>query len=328
MLRPLLGALSPAGRHARLSTLIFHRVMARPDPLFPGEVDAMRFDAICGWVRKWANVLPLEEAIQRLTEGSLPARALCITFDDGYADNHDVALPILQRHGLTATFFVASGFIDGGIMWNDRVIEAVRSCGHTTLRLPEGLIPGRDAFDMSSWTARRRAIDELLQTLKYPSLVERLQSTNALAAAAGMRLPVDLMMRTPQVAALAEAGMGVGGHTVNHPILARLGEAQALQEMQDGKRAVEAMTQRPVHLFAYPNGRPGTDYTARDVVLAQRAGFKAAVSTAWGAAHAGVDTYQLPRFTPWDQSRLRFGARLAINLRATIRPGLTTAVSP
>ena len=87
MLRPLLGALSPAGRQARLSTLIFHRVTAQPDPLFPGEVDALRFDAICGWVRRWANVLPLDEAVQRLAEGSLPARAMCFTFDDGYAES-------------------------------------------------------------------------------------------------------------------------------------------------------------------------------------------------------------------------------------------------
>ena len=325
MLRPLLGALSPAGRQARLSTLIFHRVTAQPDPLFPGEVDALRFDAICGWVRRWANVLPLDEAVQRLAEGSLPARAMCITFDDGYADNHDVALPILQRHGLTATFFVASGFIDGGIMWNDRVIEAVRLCSHAVLRLPDGLVPGRNELDLSSWTARRQAVGVLLKVLKYQPFAQRLQSTEALAAAAGVRLPDHLMMRTPQVAALAHAGMGVGGHTVNHPILARLDEAQALQEMQDGKRALEAMIQSPVHLFAYPNGRPGTDYTARDVALARRAGFKAAVSTASGAAQAGVDTYQLPRFTPWDQSRLRFGARLAMNLRSAIRPSLTTA---
>ena len=325
MLRPLLSALSPAGRQARLSTLIFHRVTAQPDPLFPGEVDALRFDSICGWVRRWANVLPLDEAVQRLADGSLPARAVCFTFDDGYADNHDVALPILQRHGLTATFFVASGFIDGGIMWNDRVIEAVRLCSHAVLRLPDGLVPGRNELDLSSWTARRQAADVLLKVLKYQPFAQRLQSTEALTAAAGVTLPDHLMMCTPQVAALAGAGMGVGGHTVNHPILARLDEAQALQEMQDGKRALEAMIQSPVHLFAYPNGRPGTDYTARDVALARRAGFKAAVSTASGAAQAGVDTYQLPRFTPWDQSRLRFGARLAMNLRAAIRPSLTTA---
>jgi peptidoglycan/xylan/chitin deacetylase (PgdA/CDA1 family) len=52
----------------------------------------------------------------------------CITFDDGYADKHDVAMPILQRHGLCATFFIATGFLNGGCMWNDTIIETVRAC--------------------------------------------------------------------------------------------------------------------------------------------------------------------------------------------------------
>ncbi|MDP1007558.1 polysaccharide deacetylase family protein, partial [Klebsiella pneumoniae] len=84
------------------------------DPLFPDEIDAARFDAILGWLRSWFNVLPLDEAAQRLKDGSLPARAAALSFDDGYADNHDIALPLLQKHGLPCSFFIATGFLDGG----------------------------------------------------------------------------------------------------------------------------------------------------------------------------------------------------------------------
>ena len=70
----------------------------------------------------------------------VPPKSILITFDDGYADNHDIALPILKRHGLTATFFIATGFLDGGRMWNDTVIEAVRRTKRTTLDL-RGLFP-------------------------------------------------------------------------------------------------------------------------------------------------------------------------------------------
>ena len=118
--------LSPGQRNGRLSILIFHRVLAQVDPLFPEEVDAARFDVICGWLRRWFNVLPLDAAVRRLRDGSLPRRAAAITFDDGYADNHDIALPILKKHGLPSTFFIATGFLDGGCMWNDTVIEAIR----------------------------------------------------------------------------------------------------------------------------------------------------------------------------------------------------------
>ena len=118
--------LSPGGGRGRLSTLIFHRVLPEPDPIFPDEMHAAQFDAVCGWVARWFNVLPLEEAVQRLAARSLPPRTLCITFDDGYADNHDVAMPILRRHGLCATLFVATGYLNGGTMWNDTIAESVR----------------------------------------------------------------------------------------------------------------------------------------------------------------------------------------------------------
>ena len=68
------------------------------------------------WVRDWFNVLPLSEAASRLAQGTLPARALSITFDDGYADNREIAAPILQRLGLSATFFIATSFLGGGCM--------------------------------------------------------------------------------------------------------------------------------------------------------------------------------------------------------------------
>ena len=63
--------------------------------------------------------------------------------------------------------------------------------------------------------------------------------------------------------------------------------------------------------FAYPNGKPGRDYTPRDVALARDAGFELAVSTAWGAANRARDPFQIPRVAPWDRDALRFGLRLA-----------------
>ncbi|MET0320091.1 MAG: polysaccharide deacetylase family protein, partial [Duganella sp.] len=66
-------------------------------------------------------------------------------------------------------------------------------------------------------------------------------------------------------------------------------------------------------LFAYPNGRPGTDYRACHVALVRQAGFEGAVTTSPGAGLA--DVWQLPRFTPWDARQWRFHLRLARNLR-------------
>src|SRR5436190_19266614 len=101
-MRPMMALLSPAGRSARLTILIFHRVREQPDELFPDEIHASAFRERMIWIRSWFNVLPLDVAIAALERGTLPERALAVTFDDGYADNATVALPILCALGVPA----------------------------------------------------------------------------------------------------------------------------------------------------------------------------------------------------------------------------------
>ena len=156
--------LSPDGASARLSVLIFHRVLPLQDPLFPNEMHARRFDAMCGWLKQWFNVLPLDAAVRQLKAGSLPTRAACITFDDGYADNHHVAMPILRSHGLTGTFFIATGFLDGGRMWNDTIIECVRAGQGSEFDL-SSLGLGRHA--LGSINDRKAAIAAVVNQVKY-----------------------------------------------------------------------------------------------------------------------------------------------------------------
>jgi len=310
-LRQLMGMLSPAGSGGRLSILIFHRVQAQPDSLFPEEMHAASFRERMLWVRDWFNVIPLEEAVTALGRGALPARALCITFDDGYADNASVALPILRELGLHATFFVATGFLDGGRMWNDTVIETIRRACGDAIDL-SGL--GLGKHPIVSLQERRQAIETLLARLKYRPPGERQALTEAMAAQLAPTLPQDLMMTRAQIRTLAVAGMGFGGHTANHPILARLDDVAARREIADGRDALEGIIRQPVKLFAYPNGRPRTDYTAAHVRMVKELGFAAAVSTAAGAARAGSSVYELPRFTPWGRKPVRWGARFARNL--------------
>lgn len=311
MMRQLLHTVSD--RRPGLSILIFHRVLAARDELFPGEVTVEDFDAICGWLAQWCTVLPLDEAIARRARGDLPPAAVSISFDDGYADNHERALPILQRHGLNATFFIATAYLEGGCMWNDRIIDALR---HTGLDRLEGQACGLEAdlrWPLVSVAQRRAAVVDLLHRLKHrPPEVREEASRRVQRAALGEgRGDPRLMMSREQVRALRAAGMGIGAHTHRHPILAAIDESQAFQDIAHGREVLAALLGEPVDLFAYPNGRPQQDYTDRDVALVRRMGFKAAVSTRWGVARAHDDPWQLPRYTPWDRTRLRFGLRLA-----------------
>lgn len=309
LIKGLLHVASPPGRNGCLSTFIFHRVLPEADPLFPQEMHARTFDDVCKWIKSWFNVLPLDIAVARLKEGRLPARAACITFDDGYADNHDVAVPILQRHGLVATFFIATGFLDGGRMWNDTIIEAIRLSKEVSLDLGNA-----GCFRIETVKEKAAAINAQIKKVKYLSVGERLAVTEQIAHAAKVRPPDNLMMTSDQVKSLRQKGMQVGAHTVSHPILARLSDEDARKEIIGSKNALECLLGEPVALFAYPNGKAGADYTPASVAIAQEAGFLAAVSTNWGVARIGGDDFQIPRFTPWDHSRLRFGFRALANV--------------
>lgn len=310
-LAPFFRCLSPSGINGRLSVLIFHRVLAKPDPLFPGEPDAECFDQILNWMKVWFNVLPLDKAIERLKQGTLPPRAAAITFDDGYADNYHVALPILERHSLSATVFVATGFLDGGIMWNDALIESVRHTSQQELDLRNvnlGIHP------VATRVQKQSTIAKLISQIKYLEAEQRSLLVDECVKASGAPLPRELMMTSDEVIALRKRGMLVGAHTVSHPILASTPADEAKREIIKSKQILEELLDEPISLFAYPNGKPNADYTHLHRNMVEEAGFSAAMSTAWGTANMATDIFQLPRFTPWDRQKYKFALRMATNL--------------
>lgn len=306
-----------------LSTLIFHRVLVAEDPFRPGEPDAARFARLMEFVAKNFVVLALPDAVSRLESGSLPQRACCITFDDGYADNLTVALPILERHGLPATVFVATGYLDGGRMFNDAVIDAIALSKAERLDL-RGLDLGVHA--LTSTENRLAAIMAILGRVKFsaPQLRNE-QLEGILQAACCGPLPDNIMLTTEQLRLLAGREVDIGGHTVAHAILTSVDDDYALSEMVTGKQQLEAIIGRRVTSFAYPNGKPMRDYAARHVAMARKAGFERAVSTSAGVAIRGADKWQLPRFSPWGRSMLAWSAQMTRNAR-TLAPDATVSV--
>lgn len=313
LLKYALSILSPAGAHARLSILIFHRVLSKRDPLFPDEVDVQRFDQLMGWVAAWFNVLPLEDAIERMKNGTLPARAAAITFDDGYADNWTNAVPILKKHGLHATFFIATGFLDGGRMWNDTLIESIRNARVAQIDL-EGLAHG--PIPLGSVEQKRAALHVLIPAIKHLPASERATAVARVADCCDATLPDDLMLTSEQLRLLWSSGMGVGAHTVSHPILARLDVQEAYREIAESREILSSLLGDRIGLFAYPNGKLGQDYLPEHVEMVRELGFDAAMSTNWGASNRASDVFQLQRFTPWGSGRNGFGLRFVRNLLA------------
>ena len=149
--------------------LTFHQVPKEHDPISPGLAHARVFADQMRWLKTYCRVLPLPEAAEKLREHRLPTRAACVTFDDGYADNHDVAAPILAEIGLPATFFVTGGAIEQGIMWNDLVIEGFRRAnGRLDLTAT-----GFSVYQLVDNASRMAAINDVIARLKYQELEAR-----------------------------------------------------------------------------------------------------------------------------------------------------------
>lgn len=305
-LRATAQMLSPGAKRGSLLVLIFHRVFPQVDPLLNSEPDAVRFATEMDLIASLFNVLPLSEALIRLKQNSLPARAACITFDDGYTNNLTVATPILKARNLPATVFISTGFSGGGRMWNDTVIETVRNAkGDLDLSKFDA-----GTYTLDSIASRRAAVDGILGKVKYLQPVERLARVNEIAAFVGNKLPDDLMMSQADLRSLRAEGIDIGAHTINHPILTRLNDDDSRREIYEGKRQLEDMIGEKVKLFAYPNGRPQRDYEARHVKIVRECGFEGAVSTAWGAARADSDSFQIPRVAAWDTNAIKYALRL------------------
>lgn len=306
-IKPLLSLSSRWGGERKLWVLIFHRVLDKPDPLRPGEADRSTFDKQMSLLVNLFNVLPLDEAINRMELGTLPLRAVSITFDDGYADNLHIALPILKKYRLPATVFVATGFLDGGIMWNDSIIESVRHWPEPVIDLSE---LGLGIMKCETEQEKVHTISNILGTIKHldphirQEFVDRFQRNVA-------KLPDNLMLTSEGVQELYANGIEIGGHTVTHPILASLSDKDAEEEIAGGKEQLEKLIGNPVRYFAYPNGRYQSDYTDKHVDIVTKLEFKAALTTHWGVGTASSAKMQLPRFTPWDRGDISFLLRAA-----------------
>jgi len=296
--------LMPGGKRAKHQVLIFHRVLGAPDQMMPSEPCQEEFDLLVGTLKRFYNILPLSDAIERVKQGTLPSASLSITFDDGYADNYTHALPILERHEAPATFFVATAFLDGGRMWNDTLIETARRLPDGEVKLPFG---SRETSIISSMDDRRSFAQLAIDYCKYLPISEREERASEFAALQNNELPTSLMMSSEQVRTMATSDYAeIGAHTRNHPILAECNDQEAEKEIADSVRDLTHLLGRQPKLFAYPNGKLNKDYLQNQTRFVVKAGLKAAVTTDWGVLDRNTDLMQIPRFSPWKKSPKRF----------------------
>lgn len=312
IIKGALSMLSPAGAGARLSLMLFHKIPRIADPLTPNEPTLDQIEPLFDFFAAHTNVLPLSEATVALANGSLPARAVALTFDDGYVEWIDHIAPALRQRNLPATFFVTTGQLEcSEALWHERITAAVRALPGSDVRLPFGF---GSYTTLVSVEQRARLVRDLQERLKYVPLRERAEAIEMLEAQALQPLILPRGFDSAAVRSLHSQGFEIGAHTVNHPILNETSLAEARKEIGMCKEELEAIIGAPVTSFAYPNGRPETDFGAEHVEIVKACGYKSAVTTSNGVASRSSDVFQLPRFSPWAQGEEQVALQLGRNM--------------
>jgi peptidoglycan/xylan/chitin deacetylase (PgdA/CDA1 family) len=310
--RALAWAVAYTDRRPAFPILTYHRINDDDDPFFPAVPTAV-FDRHMAHVARTYRVMTVEALVERMQRGGVPRNALAITFDDGYRDNLTHAAPILLRHGLPATIFLATGFVGSGeAPWFDRLALAFKLGTAGALEASWG-----DTLGLESTTARLRALDRTLAVAKTMPDDDRRRAVEEILEALGGPNESgfkNLMLSWDDVHALAGMGFSIGAHTVSHPILSRVSAQRARMEIVGSRTMIESACGVAPKAFAYPNGRPA-DYTGAIVQAVREAGFTCAVTTRGGVNTAATSPWELHRGGPWEHDLPTFAMKLAIYRR-------------
>jgi peptidoglycan/xylan/chitin deacetylase (PgdA/CDA1 family) len=285
----------------RLTVLAYHRIATVDDgfPYAPELVSASpaAFADQLDWLARNFSPISLDDLLALVLEGRrLPARPLLITFDDGYADNADAALPLLKARGLPAVMFLISSAPGSDLLpWWDEVASLVaRAPG------PRADVPHLGPTDLAAPASRAAARRRLTEWLKRLAPDERTRELAEIAHALGAepeRPAAPLFFGWERVPELASAGVACQPHTATHPILSALDDHSLMEEVEVSARTLERRTGRASAAFAYPNGEPG-DYDERVVQALRTARVRVAFTMRPGPVSLNAvrrDPYEIPR---------------------------------
>lgn len=287
-----------------LTILTYHRVLPSPDlghyPFDPGVISASpeQFDAQMRWLRETQVPVPLSDvALYLRGRADLPPRAVVVTFDDGYFDNYEHAYPVLRRHGVPATMFLATDHIGNDRpFWFDVATYLAMRTDLPALRLDSErhIVLGTSPAERRA--AARKLLDHI-KTLPQPrvdELLARLCDETGCSIPETERAQVRTM-RWEDVRDMATGGIEFGSHSCRHAILAHLPPDELRRELADSKRRIEDETGTPCTSVAYPVGRrfAYNDLVKREVGLA---GYRLGLAYEAGVNRTGaLDPFELRR---------------------------------
>lgn len=278
--------------------LNYHRIARSRDELHDPGVWAATpeaFDEHVALLGRETDLIAPDDFDETLR--SRRGRHVLITFDDGYLDNAEHALPVLRSRGARAAFFLATGYLDDPrLAWWDEIAWMLAAA--PSRRLPPGW--WGEGIDLAP-DPLGPPLRGLLATYKARAGERGPELLDALAEASGAgRAPADaadgVWMGWQEARALRDAGMTVGGHTVSHPVLATLSPARQADEIATCARRLEEELGGPMRWFSYPVGQRDSFDQATRAAL-REVGVARAFSYHGGVARGGarLDPYDIPR---------------------------------
>lgn len=285
------------------SILMYHRIADESFDPWGMAVSPSHFAEQLDWLARHRTILPLAEFAQLNRREKLPQNALAITFDDGYACNGLIAVPLLESSAAPATIFLPPALIERGReFWWDELRNIVWNARSPYLRLKAQTVSIGEAeagddvwgFGEPPHTARQRAYHRLWSILYSLTPAEIDSSMDELRRQAGMtmvpRAPHRLLAPS-EIRDLRSALIDFGSHGLSHPSLPLLTEEEKAHEINDGKQRCEELSGGECRTFAYPYGN--MDEESRRLVEA--AGFECACKADGWFVRRKADLYALPR---------------------------------
>lgn len=291
-------ALARRSHRGQLAILMFHGV--EPDPLSPPcwhVLDVGMLRRQLGYLCRYFNVLPLEEALERLHAGTLPDRAAAVTFDDGTRNLLTHAAPVLRELGVPASAFLATGPMGTDeVLWPDRLWLAFARTQSPEIDLTDLGLGTRQLRSSGDRGAAYQSTVQRLKELPDDQRIMWLRSVVAALGEDGEAAPGPFrMLSWDEARALAkDADVTLYPHTVTHPILSRCSDEKVEHEISESWSALERETGRFSMVFAYPNGRT-QDFDERCKNTLRDLDVRWALSTTLGFADRHSDPLALPR---------------------------------
>jgi peptidoglycan/xylan/chitin deacetylase (PgdA/CDA1 family) len=239
------------------------------------------------YVARNYSLVTLDDLLLFLKEQKeIPPNSVAVTFDDGYADNVEIAAPVLNRFGIRAAFYVTVDCIETGMPpWPARLRYAFATTTKATwsdpggcLRPLQGSAQPQTAFLLACEKCACLAGEsqqKAIRAIEHDLEVEPLTSKH---------IP---MLTWDQVRRLSRYGHTAGSHTLTHPNLAHVQDSELSRELMGSKSKLEKELSAPVVHFSYPSPALEPHWTERTVEMTRKVGYLTAVTSSSGLVRNG-----------------------------------------